>query len=242
MLWNGVDDRMKPKAKKETRTEISLSKGIFGIETDPTKTPFGFISGQIRINGLLNNAGWFNSRGEKLGYGDLSLDDLKTVSKQIPSKELFFVLSEFDTAWDIPKELDKQAPGIDYVMKHCLWVVYSGEIFKVRDAIKASKTADYEAISRKDFYIKVGYNTKQVLAPEPPQDAAKMKEDDVAALLAKAQKIINQYQPTPPLANTPTNPSVAASSPQQVNPPGLTNLPAPAIKKKIKKTITPTIP
>src|SRR5208282_6216400 len=107
-----------------------LTKFIYGSHIDPKKTPFGLINNQTRVvDEVITCAGWFNSAGEKLGAGDLSIADMSIISKRI-GKEVFLVLSEGDSLWNVPSGTNASAPGVDYVMQKCLWHISSGSIIR----------------------------------------------------------------------------------------------------------------
>lgn len=115
-----------------------LTKSIYGYETDYKKTPFGLLNNQLKSNGIINSAGWFNIKGERLGCGDLSLKDMEKIAKNISSNEAFIVLTEANSGWSLPSHLDRSAPGIDYVIKTASWIigrdpVKGGTIVRVRD-------------------------------------------------------------------------------------------------------------
>lgn len=117
---------------------LQLTKCIYGVETNPNKTPFGFTNNQIRANGIIQNAGWFNYNGEKLGNGDLSLKDMENISKNILTGEVFFVLSESDCGPDFPNDLNRIEPGVEYVIKKTVWVIFKAvttSIFRIRNDI-----------------------------------------------------------------------------------------------------------
>jgi hypothetical protein len=188
-----------------------LYKGIYGCETDSKKTPFGLLNHQMRTDGLLNNAGWFNSAGEKIGFGDLGIQDLHKISSAIPKGESFLALSEFDTSWSIPSHLDASAPGIDYVMQNCLWYICSGAIYRVRDSGPLEEATrngiKYTRISRPEFYKLTGYNIKKI--PQPPVKSIKdklrdMSDDEFEAVLKKVKATIAAKKLTPkvPLPST----------------------------------------
>lgn len=148
---------------------LQLSKCIYGVETNPNKTPFGFTNNQIRSNGIIQNAGWFNYNAEKLGNGDLSLKDMENISKNISAGEVFFVLSESDCGPDFPSHLNRIEPGIEYVVKKTVWVIFKAvttSIFRIRnDIIKAELNISndgvvYHRIPRSEI-IKV-YATKNI--------------------------------------------------------------------------------
>lgn len=98
----------------------SLTKGMYA---DYICNKFGLRYNQIRTDALITNAGWFNSKGEKLGFGDLNFVDFDAISMDIEDNEVFIALSEAATTWDMPQELDRNEPGIEYVMKNAKWVV-----------------------------------------------------------------------------------------------------------------------
>ncbi len=108
-----------------------LTKCMF---TDPTCRELGLQYGQVRQNVILTNAGWFSHLGEKLGVGDLSMQDLSDINKGLPVGEIFFALSEA-TCLSIPANLDRLAPGIDYVVEHAVWAVNIADIFKIDSKI-----------------------------------------------------------------------------------------------------------
>lgn len=139
-----------------------LTKFIYGYETDPKKTPFGLLSNQIRPDALVFNAGWFNQNGERLGRGDISLSDLKQIFKHINYENTcFFVLSETDTIWNMPENIDKTAPGLDYVLKNTIYCV-KDKIYKVSKA--KSDIKDYTFISRSE--LKSIFSAKETLKEE----------------------------------------------------------------------------
>lgn len=140
---------------------MKLTKCIYGNEFNPKKTPFGFLNDQIRTDSVINNAGWFNIKGQRLGSGDLSIKDLQLVSKTISNTEAFFVLSEADTTWNLSSDMDRTEPGIDYVIKNCVWVAgrldNKNILVRVRDDISAQEEAikdgvKYNRLPRKTLY------------------------------------------------------------------------------------------
>jgi hypothetical protein len=158
-----------------------LTKSVYGLETDPNKTPFKLINGQQKLNGIISSAGWFNGKGERLGYGDLSIKDINRISKNIPDNEMFYVLSEVDASWDIPKELDRSAPGTDYVINNASWIIGQKLIIRSRSDIFGLR--DKEDIVEKDG---VSYNRLSrdevrklfsIAEKAKKAEAAKIKED-----------------------------------------------------------------
>jgi hypothetical protein len=175
-----------------TASKLVLPKSIYGLETDAKKTPFGMLNEQIRADGVLNNAGWFNLAGEKIGHGDISMKDMEKISNNLNANECFFVLLEFDTTWGMPKDMNANEPGKDYVLKHCVWSISRSSILKVRDTTTAVKTENakssdgveytkvgrtaFEKVITTLFYAKAASTTKHVL----PADA---KTEGIDALI-----------------------------------------------------------
>jgi hypothetical protein len=125
-----------------------LKKGMYEyISSKKPSKLFGIVYGQTRPRfcRLAKNAGWYNKNGEKLGFGDLSSQDLNNISQDIKENELFIVLNESDASWYFtptgkgakkPK-LKEDSPGKDYVSNHCYFLVTRKKVFYVSDVYKA---------------------------------------------------------------------------------------------------------
>jgi hypothetical protein len=195
---------MKKKIVKTEILNVRLTKGCYGNQTDAKATPFGFLNEQMRTNGILNNAGWFNGAGEKLGFGDLSISDFDTIAKNHHADDIFLVCSEFDTSWNMPNHLDSQAPGLDYIMKNCIWAVYNNRIIKVRNTISKSIDDDmdgipYSHVPRTDFHKLVGYGVKNIAAPTttvaPTTPKKTISQADLNAIIKQAQVLMGINAP-----------------------------------------------
>jgi hypothetical protein len=165
------------------KVKTLLTKSVYGLETDPNKTPFKLINGQQKLNGIISSAGWFNGKGERLGYGDLSLKDIHRISKNIPDNEMFYVLSEVDASWDIPKELDRSAPGTDYVINNASWIIGQKLIIRSRSDIFGLRGK--EDFVEKDgvFYNRLSRDEVRKLfsvADKAQKAAAEKKKEDKA--------------------------------------------------------------
>jgi hypothetical protein len=126
---------------------MRLRKHIFGYEHNTAKTPFGFLNEQIRSNAVVKSGGWYNYDSQKIGRGDLSMNDLATVAAQIPAEEAFFVLSEGDAFWGVPEGVDTSEPGIEYVVRCAIWMVSrSTGIVRVRDNIYGGEYAEKDGV------------------------------------------------------------------------------------------------
>lgn len=116
-----------------------LAKGMYdGAEPGL----FGLKLGQIRNERLVKAGGWYNERGEKLGWGDLSPGDFKRICLELRDDELFVVLSDVDSFAAFVKKVDEtmievqpqiEAPGIDYVAKKCRFVIQQSIFYTVSD-------------------------------------------------------------------------------------------------------------
>jgi hypothetical protein len=121
---------------------VRLTKGMFGSEFNSVDN-FGLRCGQMRggDNKIGHNAGWYNSRGEKLGWGDLVLGDLRKVQAGMDPGEFFITLSEHDSYWGFVKKYGpigsmckvdrptEMAPGIEYVSERYRFAVTKDTIF-----------------------------------------------------------------------------------------------------------------
>ena len=79
----------------------------------------GLKDGTIRARDVVHNGRWYNGVGQRIGWGDLSAEDIKRIQSKLRPEELFVVLSE-RSAWNLPNE-DK--PGIDYLVEKASWVI-----------------------------------------------------------------------------------------------------------------------
>jgi hypothetical protein len=98
---------------------VSRAKNIY---PETTELQFLLREGQCLVDDTFHNAGWYNKDGTKIGWGDLSKDQLKKIPSLLPPGELFFVISEGASYWELPKGMDQIHPGIDYVITKALAV------------------------------------------------------------------------------------------------------------------------
>jgi hypothetical protein len=103
-----------------------LTKGMYGNEFSGRRGRFNIRCGQVRADDYQHNVGWYNAAGEKLGWGDLSREDLKNIAAGLEPGESFILLRESASYWDFrfpgvfndTSGLDPEAPGADYVNAH----------------------------------------------------------------------------------------------------------------------------
>jgi hypothetical protein len=220
---------MLPKPKKlPIPSSTKLVKCFFSTVNSDKATPYGISNNQIRAKGVINSAGWFNSAGERLGKGDLSIKDMSTISKHVYPDDLFIVLNETDSFHNMPTTLDYLAPGREYVLKHAVWVIGSGGvIIRVRDDITKNEDGEndgvkYVRMAKKDFLLASKVDAK--------------KEVKVEAKLADKQPATQPIAtPTPkPTATAPATPATIAKA-------VATPLKPAPLKTGIKKVSTKTV-
>ncbi len=175
-----------------------LTKFVYGLETDPKKTPFGLLNNQVRADYIIQNAGWFNIDGHRLGSGDLSIIDMYKVAKFIPPSEAFFALTEMDSGWNIPSHLDRAAPGFQYVIQHATWVMVKtsigGIVVRVRDDISKSEVGikdgqKYNRVPRSELYKAFSLDPAGVaLSASEPKPIPKKTQPTMAAAPQKTTK------------------------------------------------------
>ncbi|TSC58283.1 MAG: hypothetical protein Greene041619_714 [Candidatus Peregrinibacteria bacterium Greene0416_19] len=132
---------------------MQLTKGMYGSEFRRQSDLFGLRCGQMRsgTGKLTHNSGWYSAAGEKLGFGDLSKDDLLRVSAELDDGELFIVLGEQDSFWNFvtrpgiigsqaQTKPDVEAPGREYVAAKCMILVQKGQVHFVNDYEPTGRT------------------------------------------------------------------------------------------------------
>lgn len=86
---------------------------------------------------LIHNGGWYNSKGEKLGWGDLSLAKIRTIISNLNKGEVFVVLPETASYWDFIEYKDSKMylkaeennPGQEYISSNCSYIFTKDGIF-----------------------------------------------------------------------------------------------------------------
>ncbi len=120
-----------------------LDKAMFG---NPNCHTFGLSNGQMKGYAALNNAGWYNGYGEKLGYGDLAISNLHDIQRELSEGECFAALSERASSWDMPKTLDCLEPGIQYIKDNAAWFVTPSNIFYI-DPSRSETDSEFDSRS-----------------------------------------------------------------------------------------------
>ena len=113
---------------------------------------FGIHNDQIRGYDFVHNGGWYNQKGEKLGWGDLSIDDIETISLELKEGEAFVVLSERSSSWNfiLSPEIDVpvDAPGVDYIAKHAMLVILPCKVIQFNDYTEEQDVSNTKIIGR----------------------------------------------------------------------------------------------
>lgn len=130
-----------------------LTQGMYGTEYRRGSNLFGLRCGQIG-DGVTHNSGWYNKAGQRLGWGDLDVDDFENIALGLEDDELFILLSERDTFWNERlerlaggkpgKRLDQEAPGVDYVAEHARFIIAPCEVYAV---IRSGERQDGDALN-----------------------------------------------------------------------------------------------
>jgi hypothetical protein len=226
---------------KKPEKNLSLSKLIYGMETDNKKTPFGLLNNQVRIDNAIQSGGWFNIKGDRLGAGDLTMEDMARIAKDIPEVEAFIILNEADSTWNLPAHLDRTAPGIDYCISKAVWVIAKTNIgnliLRVRDDIQETEKdlvekdgIKYLRITRADLWK--SFNTPP---PKTVENKAVDENKNSDEWLKKVKDRLNKLKTT-------TNPQAPSKQPSVKTKPSTSLLPKNTVKVKpsfpIKKVMT----
>lgn len=104
---------------------MKLVQGMFDYRRHET---FGLSMGQMRsYDKITHNSGWYNLRGEKIGWGDLGVSDFRCIKDNLEDGDAFIVLGESDSFWnfvtqpgitgeDSEVEGTEQNPGVEYIL------------------------------------------------------------------------------------------------------------------------------
>lgn len=126
----------------------------FGPKTEATQV-FGLRTGQMRHPDTIHNGGWYNARGEKLGWGDLNVADYTRIQAQLEEDDVFVVLTEQDSFWNFVTKLggtlgclhetnaEMYAPGIAYVKEHVFLLITRERAAYVGDAGDPSRPGQF---------------------------------------------------------------------------------------------------
>lgn len=134
---------------------------------------FGLSEGQMRGNDFVHNGSWYNDKGEKIGWGDLSVKDIINIALNLEENEQFYILPEGSSYWAFTKvnddlshtvSKDASAPGIDYVKSKARYLIESGKVmvfldsWSAKDPRKNYHAESYQKIFGPTVKVTVAYH------------------------------------------------------------------------------------
>lgn len=100
--------------------------------TLPTKDYPRAMRDQLRLNmgqcgddSFGHNAGWYDKHGQKIGWGDIGKIEVNTIPLLLKPGQVLITTGEHASFWDVPKDMNPEFPGIDYVIKHARLIFMS---------------------------------------------------------------------------------------------------------------------
>lgn len=125
-----------------------------------SRNALGIVTGQIRAEDYVHNGGWYNGRGEKIGWGDLSRLDFKKIHDQMKLSpgEMFIVLGEHASFWNFVSmsregggssasvDANEVNPGVEYIGFNARWLINSSGVFHFYDSDEEWKIGECTAL------------------------------------------------------------------------------------------------
>lgn len=159
---HGGTDTLVAKVDEGARPHEQLTPGLFGTEFNPKSELFGLMCGQMRGMKIIHNAGWYNRKGYKLGWGDLANYDFRRIAEEIQENEHFVILDEEHSFWEFvhaPQVIGSMAevvpwidkPGSQYVLKHARFIIARNRLYTLEPRREKTWTIDgveFDVISR----------------------------------------------------------------------------------------------
>lgn len=134
-----------------------LTKGMYGSQFERASRLFGISCGQIRSKDFVHNGGWYNRQGEKLGWGDLAVEDFQKIRRGLEDGEMFIILGEHDSFWNFATtpgllghnwgtKPDIEAPGIDYVAAKARFIITKDGYYFVDDYSREDEYVNFNGL------------------------------------------------------------------------------------------------
>ncbi len=82
---------------------------------------------------IVHNGGWYNQRGEEIGWGDLSAPAINGISSRLCDDELIVVITELGRNRRQNEGGFQKKYDLEYLAEHALYVLVSGVIINVRN-------------------------------------------------------------------------------------------------------------
>ena len=95
---------------------------------------FGLESNQLRIHcgPIVQNAGWYNWKAQLVGYGDLSIPDIRRVAENLSVGESLYVMQEGDWRYK-PESFNYMEPGKDHILIYGVLRITRGQVLIMSD-------------------------------------------------------------------------------------------------------------
>jgi hypothetical protein len=116
---------------------MKLSTGMFGTKENPNRNnEFHIYTGQVRGGDakLAHRAGWYNFSGDRLGHGDLSVDDFLNIQNALEYNAALLVLPETASFPEFTK-VNIQSPGKKYVLNSMVYAITPSYILLVNNRV-----------------------------------------------------------------------------------------------------------
>ena len=126
---------------------------------------FGLVCGQMRDRQriLVKNAGWYDEKGKKVGWGDISAADMRRIAASLRQGELFIVLYERSSWWKFVSFVRRggkthlrvssreRSPGKDYLAAVACFVIAPRRRMVVEDPWRGRRHR--RRIDRLSFFV-----------------------------------------------------------------------------------------
>lgn len=99
--------------------------------------------GRMQYSRRVHNGGWYNKAGEKIGWGDLTDEDMKKISETLKDDDIFIILAEQDSFWNFvtynpgiigsmcKTSEDEKKPSLNYLAEKAFYIIRHNEILRV---------------------------------------------------------------------------------------------------------------
>ncbi len=137
---------------------IRLEKGAF-YNRDGKPYHFGLITSQTRSQKFIQNTSWYNKKGYKIGWGDLSPQDIRNIMKNIHKDELFIVLQETESFWKFVfygdpvlgdlfgvSHTDIENPSNEFLIQYCQFLIGRRKLYYVHDKNNHNKVIEFKQL------------------------------------------------------------------------------------------------
>jgi hypothetical protein len=137
--------------------------------------PFNIVCGQMKSYDLVHNGGWYNKKGQKLGWGDMDPTTFKEIAQHLPSDEVFIVLPESASHWDFVKFTSTHAvvdatalnPGPTYCAEKASYFVHGGVTYRViskYDSLAKAGEQENMSLGNRSTPMVITWQTREFLA------------------------------------------------------------------------------